>query len=272
LSRWSRLFRRRSLSGFLRTQRLRTIGAYDNVFGTDVVTDDTHDSLGLPSGYRYRVRLRYYDDINPESDVVAQPDVYTAADVIARTLSAKTIVDLGCGKGGKLAPMASRYETIGVDFGGNMEWCRSSYPQGTWIEANLDTALPPIVPVGRTESAVVVSADVIEHLLHPRNLLRGIRAMLDSNALAAVISTPDRVRTRGASHIGPPPNPSHAREWSLDEFRDFVGSELLAARVYRTRANTLDTLGKSVLVVCFAPTVPSIPARGRRAGSGARSG
>lgn len=35
---------------------------------------------------------------------------------------------------------------------------------------------------------------------------------------AIVISTPDRVEERGYFDYGPPANPYHVREWTLDEF------------------------------------------------------
>jgi hypothetical protein len=37
------------------------------------------------------------------------------------------------------------------------------------------------------------------------------------HAPALVLSTPDRERTWGRTHMGPPPNPAHIREWTLAE-------------------------------------------------------
>jgi hypothetical protein len=63
---------------------------------------------------------------------------------------------------------------------------------------------------------------VIEHLVDPRPLARALAALV-GRAAAVVISTPERVLTRGAADRGPPANQCHVREWALDEFADFLG-------------------------------------------------
>lgn len=67
------------------------------------------------------------------------------------------------------------------------------------------------------DDTVVVCADVIEHLADPRPLL-GLLADCRHRGALVITSTPDRVRVRGADHKGPPTNPSHVREWALDEY------------------------------------------------------
>jgi hypothetical protein len=59
--------------------------------------------------------------------------------------------------------------------------------------------------------------------VHPERLLRYLRRLLDV-AEALVLSTPDRDLTWGEGHPGPPPNPSHVREWNADELRAFMSS------------------------------------------------
>jgi hypothetical protein len=58
--------------------------------------------------------------------------------------------------------------------------------------------------------AVVICADVIEHLPDPVPLVRNL-ASLAERSRAVVVSTPDRALVGGPHHLGPPGNPSHAR-------------------------------------------------------------
>ena len=69
--------------------------------------------------------------------------------------------------------------------------------------------------------AVVICADVVEHLLHPDRLLENLREILAS-VEALVISTPDRDLTSGPQHAGPPADDSRVREWSIQEFAELL--------------------------------------------------
>lgn len=232
--------------------RRQIVSSWDLAVHTRVVRAGSADEsrLFLPVGYRFRVTPRYYDDIRPDADVVAQPDVYSVVEEVATVLRAPTVVDIGCGKGGKLEPIASRYAVIGADFGTNLEFCRSTYEWGKWIEADLDSGAPLSVDADDYRDGVLVSSDVVEHLVRPTLLLTMVRDMLES-AGAAVLSTPDRVRTWGAGHRGPPPNASHVREWELGEFCRLLEScGLRVVHSGYTRANTLDDAGRTTLVIC----------------------
>jgi hypothetical protein len=66
--------------------------------------------------------------------------------------------------------------------------------------------------------------DVIEHLRRPERLLSKLRFALAAG-MPAVLSTPDRVRTNGPDHLGPPPNLEHVRAWALDELAAFLADE-----------------------------------------------
>lgn len=204
----------------------------------------------LPAGYRSWKTPRYYDANAPEATVVSQPDVYAAAEALSRLLRSGTVIDLGCGKGGKLAALTGVERIVGLDIGSNLDVCRQKYPWGTWIDADLEAVgeLPinPAISCG----AIVVSADVVEHLVRPTQLLALIRRLLAS-ADAAVVSTPDRRRTRGARHLGPPPNRTHIREWDIGEFARLLrAADLRVVHVGYTRTNTVDTVGRTSIAVC----------------------
>jgi SAM-dependent methyltransferase len=245
VSAWARSARR-----FLRP----VLVAGERLLNTKVVQSGSPSrvSLFLPIGYRYRVSPRYYEDIHgaPDSDGLCQPDVYAVAGGLADALHARTVVDLGCGKGGKLSSLAERFAIVGVDVGQNIEFCRATYEHGLWLEADLDSTTPLPLESHVLKDAIVVHSDVIEHLVHPEQLLIRLGKMLEV-ATAAVISTPDRIRTHGVKHLGPPTNRSHVREWEEGEFGLLLEScGLIIAHLGYTRATMSDSQGRTILAVC----------------------
>jgi SAM-dependent methyltransferase len=209
--------------------------------------------------YTARPAPEYFRDLEagPAEDdgVVWQPDVYTHAAAIAKALGATRIVDIGCGSGKKLAALAGDLDIVGIDYGPNIAECRTTYPVGRWIEFDLSDR-SALIPLDAADWAgsVVVSSDVIEHLVEPEHLLRQVAHGLGQGAAAAVISTPDRVRTYGTQHLGPPPNPAHVREWEIGEFEAFLRAQGFAhTDLELTRSHT----GSWDLMTILARVYPS---------------
>jgi SAM-dependent methyltransferase len=153
---------------------------------------------------------------------VHQPDVYTFAAHLARLHGCSHVVDIGCGRAEKLAPLAEEFALVGIDHGPNLAAARDHAPTVELIDFDLerDEAIP--LPQAARQG-VLVCSDVIEHLADPMPLLRNIRRMLES-APVAVLSTPERDLARGAEHMGPPDNPHHVREWNLAELERLLTS------------------------------------------------
>ncbi len=173
------------------------------------------DDYCIAGRYQARPVPEYYAD--EPSGILWQPDVYPEARRIARAVGARTIVDLGSGNGAKLAPMHPEFAIVGVDMGSNLDFVRRHHPQGTWVEHDFEQ--PGALPLDDEllDGSVVVCADVIEHLMRPEHLLAKLRDAFDRGAAAVLLSTPERVHTWGREHAGPPPNPCHVREWTLEE-------------------------------------------------------
>ncbi|MFI6062157.1 methyltransferase domain-containing protein [Streptomyces sp. NPDC051286] len=175
----------------------------------------------IRSGYRSRDRVEYFLD-ETDDTVTWQPDVYPYAAARALELGRDVVIDIGCGRAGKLASLAYEYPAwsyIGVDFGDNLVWCRDNHPFGEWIEVDLEsTERLPIAPA-LVRRSIVVCSDVIEHLVNPSPALSLIRSLLLEGSAAAVLSTPARECRSGYDTPGPPRNPSHVREWASDEFQ-----------------------------------------------------
>ena len=180
----------------------------------------------LPDGYTPNLRPAYYVD---EGDDLWQEAVYQYAAALASRLRVPHCVDLGCGRGGKTARYLvahNRKAAIGVDHGQNYQlalWARpitigTAVPQALLQFVDHDLNSDAWLPVN-TDNALIVCADVLEHLETPEILLERI-AQTTANAM--VFSTPDRALLYDAGHLGPPGNPAHVREWAADEFKAFV--------------------------------------------------
>lgn len=194
--------------------------------------------LALPIGYQHRCEPEYFVDSLVVTDGVTwQPDVYAHAAQLARELGCTTIIDVGCGQARKLTALSPEFRIIGIDYGTNIQHCREMYPIGTWLETDLERYELLPIPDAVVEKAVVVCSDVIEHLVDPRPLLSTLQDLLHF-APAAIITSPDRVRTHGVQHLGPPPNPAHTREWTAEELATLCRrAGLTVGSVLHTRSN-----------------------------------
>ena len=208
----------------------------------------------LPAEYISREHPKYFED--PEDSRIWQPDVYGLARILCQALDNCLLIDLGCGRGFKLEKIQreSYIQTVGVDHGQNIQFCKSTHRSGVWLEANIDHkdfCLSNIVDEvsGRKECRVLVCADVIEHLAEPFWLLSEFSRCADQFSYI-VMSTPERARERGVSDVGPPANPSHIREWSLDElFKILKYFNLNVLFHGLTRSNDQSNLPNTILSV-----------------------
>ena len=144
----------------------------------------------------------------------AQLNVYRYAHKLARGMSPKieTVLDWGCGTGGKLVRVFGHLQTLGVDVPECIARVKKKRPDREWCS-------PPVSIV----ADLVLCVDVIEHLDDPRDLLKQIK---EGDWRLLVISTPERDRVRGKRSMGPPTNRWHVREWNRSEFKAFLQQEL----------------------------------------------
>lgn len=173
----------------------------------------------LPSNYRRNVRPVDFDDHAEVTGKCAgwewQPDVYPFAADVARMIAATTIVDVGCGAARKSLLLVDEFELIGLDRAPIVGQITDN--RGTWVAADLEQSGEVGFLAEVIEGAVIVCSDVIEHLVHPEVLVGDLASLCAATASTLVLSTPDRVKTRGSRHRGPSPNRGHVQEWSLGE-------------------------------------------------------
>jgi len=174
------------------------------------------DNFFIRKDYQARKTIYHHDDRKLTDKY--QNDIYKYAHNLFKRMKGKTILDVGCGSGYKLVKYFSNAKTTGVEVNPAYTYLKAKYPQRTWVKG--DFSKQP--PSGHFD--LVISADVIEHIENPDDLLNWI-SEIDFKYL--VLSTPNRdalMRRKGGktSETGPPGNIAHYREWSAKEFRRYI--------------------------------------------------
>lgn len=174
----------------------------------------------LPKKYYSReISNHYIDGHDSIPNVIYQPTVYNSVFELYKRTGAKYIVDIGCGDGSKLLFLSKLDDNISfilIDHEYIIENVVAKIDKANYIKSNFELEMPEVDDDILSDS-IVVCSDVVEHLLIPDLLLEYL-SYCSSKAKGVVISTPDRVQERGLLDFGPPANPFHIREWSLDEF------------------------------------------------------
>jgi SAM-dependent methyltransferase len=196
----------------------------------------------IKHGYRERSDPRY-DDLTKVGTKWQAP-VYRRAAEQARALDAARVIDVGCGDGRNLS-LIEGIAIVGLDYGSNLESARAAHPDVDFIEIDLD-ADEPALPL-ETAGAVIVCADVIEHLRRPERLLARLRRALVEGAQLVLLSTPERDLWRGKAHYGPPPNETHVREWNASELNALLSSMSLVGTLEVVQSNDLGPDRKTLL-------------------------
>ncbi len=226
---------------------------------------DTAPRLALPANYQSRTSIDVFDDFSGGgAGLVHQPDVYRLAAHLADQFGSRRLIDVGCGTAAKLLGLETTVERIGIDHPSTVRLLAEQHPDQRWIATDLECPMtdPILGDAAFPQGAVVVCSDVIEHLLDPLPLLELLRSWRP-HADAIVLSTPDRVRVRGAEDRGPPANPFHVREWQLDEFHVLLREAGLAPTfIGYTVNNDRDLQKRTILAIidaslgCFADPPP----------------
>ena len=181
---------------------------------------------GLKANYTSRTEPAYFEDALPDS-TAWQANVYRQAAHLARQVGIKRLVDIGCGRGGKLAAYANSFAIAGIDYGSNIDECIRLYPDGQWVSLDLNAQ---VIAADAFRHSVAICADVIEHLPTPEALLQTL-LQASKSAAYVLVSTPDRLRVYGGlDHDGPPGNPYHVREWSHIELEALFLAQGLPVR------------------------------------------
>ena len=184
---------------------------------------------GILDLYLLNKKPEQYDDNSGLVDPFEfQREVYELAREYSRRIESpwgrKTILDYGCGSGAKLVHYFSDsdFKTIGVDLKSIIEV--TALKQGSnynkhWL-STIQIWNPGVLKSLHVD--VLIAADVIEHMNFPDTLFTLAKEC--GNPLV-VISTPARdlyPKYYKDHPWGPPENKAHIREWTYEEFDNWL--------------------------------------------------
>lgn len=174
---------------------------------------ESQETYCIKPGYHHRDSVIPFDD-KTVPPFAWQNEVYAIARALydaeqAKEIEISGIVDIGCGQAVKALHFFGdtfHYPLLVEDPDGPNWWMPHTKTFGDVAEDIFDT--------------LVICADVIEHVADPAGFLERI---LLCQPRIVVLSTP----ARHLEDSGPPGNTSHYREWSKDEFHDFVQARVV---------------------------------------------
>lgn len=160
---------------------------------------------------------RYQDD--EANSRKYQFEVYRLARNIIKKHNVKSVLDIGCGFGTKLAKLIYPlcHNIVGIDCEKSVDYCKNTYNFGEWYIDNIES---PTLSMHQ-KFDLIISSDVIEHMANPDSLIAYIRSFCHSKTII-ILSTPERNALYGYDHAGPPYNSTHIREWSKQEFLTYL--------------------------------------------------
>lgn len=157
----------------------------------------------------------------------SQKEVYLFCKEFMKNNNLLTVVDIGCGSAHKLTTILSEFNTIGIETEPCYTYLQKTYPDFKWLlsgEAEKSFKLYDEIH----NSDVVICSDVIEHIVNPDNL---VDYLLSLKSKYYIISTPCREilcnhpkfsNTYKKTMNGPPLNRCHVREWTMEEFKQYI--------------------------------------------------
>jgi len=159
----------------------------------------------------------------------AQKEVYEFCYNFMKSNNFLTVVDVGCGSGYKLVNVLGEYNTIGIETEPCYSILQSKYPTKKWLKSGEPEK--DFLQYDIQNIDVVICSDVIEHIINPDNL---VDYLLSLNSKYYIISTPCRnilcnhpkfSKSYKKSWNGPPLNICHVREWTMDEFKQYISNK-----------------------------------------------
>jgi 2-polyprenyl-3-methyl-5-hydroxy-6-metoxy-1,4-benzoquinol methylase len=172
----------------------------------------------IDASYICRNEYFHYNDLEEKDQW--QLEVYLHGLGLMKKNKYKNVVDIGCGSAYKLITYLSEYQTTGYEVPVNVTALKKMYPSRKWEETNFKNTKLEI------ETDVIICADVIEHLVDPDELINYLKTQ---EFKFLILSTPARELVYSVIFDkndpglrGPPRNPAHQREWTFNEFKEYI--------------------------------------------------
>lgn len=177
--------------------------------------------------YNANINPCHHDDSQYRDE--AQREVYEFAYKFMKDNNYNKIIDVGCGSGYKLINYLGEFNTIGIETEPCYSLLKNKYPLKQWILSG-EPEKSFIYSEVLNSSDLVICSDVIEHIVNPDNL---VNYLLSLKSKYYIISTPCRdilcnnqkfKNYYSKSWNGPPMNNCHVREWTMDEFKEYLSN------------------------------------------------
>ena len=159
-----------------------------------------------------------------------QKEVYLFCRDFMKKNNLKTVIDVGCGSAYKLTTFLKEFNTIGVETEPCYTYLKQTYPDFKWLlSGEAEKSFEVYEEINNSD--VVICSDVIEHIVNPDNL---VDYLLSLKSKYYIISTPCREilcnhpkfsNTYKKSWNGPPLNRCHVREWTMQEFAQYISKK-----------------------------------------------
>ena len=159
-----------------------------------------------------------------------QKEVYLFCKDFMKSNHLNTVVDVGCGSGYKLTTILNEFDTIGIETEPCYSYLTQTYPSKKWLKSGeVEKSFMSYDWIKNPD--VVICSDVIEHIINPDNL---VDYLLSLNSKYYIISTPCRkvlcthpkfTNIYKKSWTGPPINTCHVREWTMEEFQQYISKK-----------------------------------------------
>ncbi len=222
-----------------------------------IITDPRCTTIEANFGSKAQSRTIFDLDIvwaNTDDNIVWQPDVYFHARELAIKVGLRRIVDIGCGSAEKLLYFfnSSESDVHCIDLPTYLPKIKDPNLKFHGCNLSMYDSLEDCFSYFCDDvPTLFIMADVVEHLIDPRPILRKVRQLLRKNPQnRLVLSTPDRLRYNGDLH-SVSPNASHVREWELSELVSFISScGFTIVKQAFTRCSDLDPLKKTCYLEC----------------------
>jgi len=130
------------------------------------------------------------------------------------------IIDIGCGSGYKLIKYLGKYETIGYETEPCISFTKKTYTNHKWINSGEQSI--SFNNEGDKQCDLIISADVIEHILDSSELINFMKSFSCNYFLISTPCLDVFVNHFGRNRDGPPQNTAHVREWTFDEFKMYL--------------------------------------------------
>ena len=156
-----------------------------------------------------------------------QKEVYIFCRDFMKENNLNYVIDVGCGSGYKLTTILGEFNTLGIETEPCYTYLKETYPGFKWhLSGEPEKSFHVYDEI--KDPDVVICSDVIEHIVNPNDL---VDYLLSLKSKYYIISTPCREilcnhpkfsNNYKNSWNGPPNNNCHVREWTMEEFKQYI--------------------------------------------------